>query len=188
MAIIAIALTDLAPIRVAWERPPDYFGNRSPVPQGLAVFAGTGAVAAKDAANFTNLSITLTMPDGYAYLPRNLLTRFQSDDLVNDFDANGQGNYGLVGRPFSPVFNLVSPGLNNVSCVNANRIWFPGEGAAKAIMRPLSTIAMRMHDMSTDASTAGDAFWYAEFYVFNVDQVDKWEVNTPIPVISHTSF
>lgn len=190
MAVITLAITDGTPKAKAWETPPTPDTLRSPIPQGILVFSGTGTVLAKDAANQTSVQLSLVMPEGFAYLPRSAELRFESEDLVNDFGDNGLGFY--TGSDFpsgqNPHFNVQSIGEIVHAATNADRIWTPQAGTPKLLLRETFTFDMRVADMSSDASPAGVASYYAEFYVFKVDQIDKWEINTPIPVISHVAF
>lgn len=189
MAIVPIALTDSSPLPTAWETPPDPVALRSPIPRGLIRFDSSGAVAAKGAGDVTNLTIQITMPPGFAYLPRNVVVRFRSVDLVELFNANAQGFYvfNSDGGRFLP-FNCTSPGQWVENGAVAGKIWVPGAGAPKLLMRDTDTITISMADMDAGASSAGSLAWIMEFYVFDVNQVDKWEVNTPIPIIDHASF
>lgn len=192
MTVITVAATDDTPVPVRWESPNDYSGARSPIPSGLLIFAGDDAIAILGAGDETAYSLTITMPNGHAYLPRNLQHRFGSADLVNNFGDNGSVIYGLANPPMlsglDARFNYISPGEYIVSAVVAERIWVPGLGAQKLLLRGGDTMVFVLSDMASGGSTAGTMRYWLEFYQFNVDQVDKWEVNTPTPVISHTSF
>lgn len=189
MTVIAIALTDVEPTRKLWETPPDPVALRSPIPMGTIKFQNSGAVAAKGANDETNLSLKLTMPSGYVYLPRFIETRFTSDDLVETYNANAFGHYVFASGDNSFItFNMTSPGQFIEGAIKAEKIWIPGLGTPKILMRPTDTLNFGFADMDAGATTAGDLFWAVELYVFNVDQIDKWEVNTPIPIIDHASF
>lgn len=188
MAIVTIALTDTVPVPLAWVLPPSPVAIRSPIPRGLVIFAGNGAVAAKSAGDETNLSIALTMPTGFAYLPRNVNIRFGSADLVELFETLGFGLYTIARLPSTDLFNMVSPGQVISGAALAFKNWVPGAGAPKRLLEGDDTLTFTFSDMDAGASSAGNLFWFVDLYVFDTDQVDKWEVNTPIPTISHTSF
>lgn len=192
MAIITVTVTDTEPVPTAWELPESPEQIRSAIPRGLITFRGTSAIAALDAANQTSYVLSLTMPGGAAYLLKSIMLRFQSDDLTNDFNNLGLGLW--VGPSF-PVGGVEVPGFAVIAAgelINAaalsNKVWVPGPITTKRTLITDDILAIHLADMSADASTAGDMSYWIEFYVFQVDQIDKWEVNTPIPVISHTSF
>lgn len=191
MTTVQVHIANSLPTRKAWEVPQENQQLRSPVPGGFITFKGVDDIPALDAANVTAYRLTLTMPNGFVYLIRTFDIRFQSDDLTNDFDDNG--SWTLSGPSFAGSFlqpsgNLLCPGevINNAA--NSNRIWEPRAATGKYLLRAGDSVIIRLNDMSADASTAGDMAYFFQFYVFKVDQADKWELNTPIPVISHSSF
>jgi len=195
MAIITVSITNTSPTPTAWEIPGGPAGLRSPVPRGLINFHGTDAIATKIAGNETSYLLTITMPDGFAYLPRNTVLRFGSDDLVAEWQVLGFGAYQRLsrgstskGEPGASHFNLKAPGFSFVNAAFKNYIWTPTEGTPKLIMLGGDKMQFYLADMDAGETTAGDLSYSCEFYVFDVDQVDKWEVNTPIPVINQASF
>lgn len=195
MAVVPVAITDETPLAFRWEVTGQEQQLRSPIPLGLIVFAGTDAIPALVAGDETNYSLVLTMPGGAVYLPRNLMQRARADALDNKWDNNGSGDYSRpslrtpigTGGATRTFFNMTSPGEINASAISGQRIWVPGSGTPKLLLGPGDTLTFNFIDMAGD-SDAGDMDYYHEFYIFNLDQVDKWEINTPIPVISHVSF
>lgn len=191
MAVVPVAINDAAPRGQQWSLEAGSAQQRSPIPRGLLVFSGTAAVALKDAANVTSVVLTLTMPTGGAFLPRNFNWRFQSDDLTNDFNVRGHAFYtraAPIDNGAAPLFTMLSPGgyivVGTIGALN----WVPAPGSPKLMLAGGDTMTFSAQDQSSDASTAGDISYWMEFYVFDQDQIDKWQVNTPIPTISHTSF
>lgn len=192
MAVVPILLTLSNPRAVQWEMPGNYEGLRSPIPLGLIVFSGTVAVATLVSGDETYARIVMNMPAGsFAFLPRNYMAMFQSDGLQQGFETTGFGFY--AGRAAwvtneEPRFSLTSVGEIINGAITALQIWNPAPGSPKLMLLPGEQMHSRFADMTSAGSTAGDLSVYAEFYVFKVDQIDKWELNTPIPVIQHTSF
>lgn len=186
MAVIPVTITDNNPEVQRWEMPANYDGLRSPIPRGILTYslpAGT-AVAALDAANQTFISLAMNFPTGFTFLPRSLSFMFISDDLTNDFNNNAFGFYsGFLGD-----FNITSPGEVIAGATVARRIWTIAPGTAKLFIPGGAQVGAQFVDMSADASTAGDFFYFCKFYIFDVDQITKWELNTPIPTIPHSSF
>jgi len=197
MAIIAVAATNLLPFPQAWELPPGPVALRSPIPRGLVTFAGIDAIAALVGGNQTNYGLKLTMPPGFAYLPRTILIRYSSDDTDISYDAEGLAfltvaNAGGsdIGEPGAISHGLTSPGVFTRAAVSGSRIWTPSDGSPKIMLQGGDTFEALLTDMdvAADGATAGDMSYWCQYYVFDVDQIDKWEVNSPIPVISHVSF
>lgn len=186
MTVITINLTDTVPTPSTWELPAERDQLRSPIPRGIISFLGTGAVAAKGAGDETNLNLTITFPGaGLRYLPKHTMLRFRSDDVTESFENCAIGFY-LGDR--TEEFALCSDGQVFQNATTAGRIWVPQPGTNKPIMSPGDTIVYNFADMTAGATTAGDLNWVIDFYVYTADQVDKWEIHTPIPVISHVSF
>jgi len=191
MAVVTVAVVDSAPFATKWEMPNNYQGIRSPIPRGLITYQGSDAIATLSAGDETSYQLSTVMPPGFAYLPRNISLHFQSDDLVNNFGLNGLMIYNFVGQLSNarrPTYNLTSSGEAIGLAVIARKVWVPGTGTGKLLLTGGDSIVFQLSDMDSGGSTAGSLAYYIEYYVFDIDQVDKWEVNTPIPVIAHTSF
>jgi len=186
MAIVTINLTDTVPTIRRWVMPTGPATLKSPVPRGILEYRNTGAVAAKSAGDLTNLTLTLTLPVGYAYLIKSINIRFVSDDLVNRFNDNALGLYNVTGQ--DTFFNLACPGEAIISAAVAARVWEPSNGTPKQMLQFPESVGFFFQDMDASASTAGDLLWTIEFYEYLVAQVDGWEVNTPLPTISASSF
>jgi len=190
MAVISVEINS-TPTARRWETPQAYVALRSPIPQGLLTYKGVQAIATKLAGNQTAIRLNLLMPSGYAYLVRMIALRFQSDDLVLEYDVNGYGQWagaGFLGQVDNPGFNILATGKAFSGAANANIHWQPTPTVPKIVQVGGDTMILRVNDMDAGETTSGDFSFWSEFYIFDVDQVDKWEVNTPIPVISHTSF
>lgn len=189
MAVISISTTDATPKVRRWEMPAGPQGIRSPVPRGILCFNGTTAIASKLSTNVTNVRLIVQPPTGYVHLLKSFALRVASDDLSIDFGLFGTGSYSLASTAINPHFNIVAPGISFVTlATRANIIFVPTPDTPKFFLVDTDNIAFNVQDMSADASTAGDYFWNVELYQFDVDQIDKFELNTPIPVISSTSF
>lgn len=196
MAIIPVSVAADPPTAKAWELPPGPQALRSPIPRGRITFAGTDAIATLVSGNQTQYTLSLTFPTGFVYLPRTLLLRYTSDDLDISWDANAiafarlGGGVGTAGTVNGISWNLTSPGVSNIQAAVATRVWAPSSGSPKILFLGDDVLQFFLEDMdvAADGATAGDMSYWHDFYVFDVDQVDKWEINTPIPVISHVSF
>lgn len=197
MAIIAEVFSDDKPTAHRWSTPANYVQLRSPVPVGLITFAGTDPIATLVATNQIRYALTITMPKGAAYLPRSFLFRYNSDDVDESWDADGvmdftrtsfgDSTFGAVG---STTFGIHSQGSFTRAAAVATRMWVPSPGSPKLLLQGGDTYLTELSNMDAGAGgqAAGDMIYWHDWYVFNLDQIDKWEINTPIPVISHVSF
>lgn len=197
MAIISVVVTDAAPVPTRWAMPTSGQTNRSPVPQGLLTYSGKDAIATLAGGNQTSYSLAIQFPAGFAYLPRTILMRYSSDDLDISWDADGFlfADRPSVGASFAgsvaqTAFSCNSNGIWNRAAAFASRVWAPTAGSPKLIFQTGDELQVVLADIdvAADGATAGDMTYWIQLYVFNIDQIDNWEVNTPIPVISHTSF
>lgn len=198
MAIISVSIGNTAPLARRWEMPTGVISARSPIPRGLITFFGSDPIAALLSGNQTAYLLTCTMPEGFVYIPRNINMKFLSDDLTNDFNNLGAGFYvqkdyqggSDAKRPWTgmPQFCMCSDGEIIIDADAALRIWSPGLNSPKGILLGNDTIRVQLADMSADASTAGDMHYFIELYVFDLDQVDKWELNYPQPVVNAAAF
>lgn len=195
MAVIAVAVTSDAPTPLSWELPAGPQALRSPIPRGTVNFHGTIPIALKGANDESSFRLNLKMPTGFVYLPKDIMVRFVSDDEVNEWELLGNGTYsrasfgdsGTGGNGNTP-FNLVSPGASFTLAAIKTTIWTAERGTPKLILAGDDQVVMFFADMDAGATTAGDMSWSCQFYVYDVDQIDKWEINTPIPVSSHGIF
>lgn len=188
MAVVSVSVLDAQPSATKWAMPNNYQGIRSPIPRGTITYRGTDAIATLSAGDETAYSLALTLPPGFAYLLKVCSLRFKSDSLVANFGLVGFSSYTRALDPISCQFSLISPGEAINNAVVAEIMWAPVATAPKLLLGGLDVQTFRVSDMDAGGSAAGDMLYYMQYYVFDVDQVDKWEVNTPIPIISHTSF
>jgi len=188
MAVVTVSVTDSAPVATKWEMPPNYEGLRSPIPRGLITYAGTDAIATLTAGDETTYQLSLVMPPGFAYLPKMIQVLYRSDDLDANFNNLALGFYLRAIDKGTPHFSLQSPGEIIRNALDANIVWAPLPVTPKLVLQASDSMGIQCADMAPGGSSAGDMFYFMQFYVFDVDQVDKWEVNTPIPIISHTAF
>lgn len=195
MTIVTKSVANNSPIPQQWELPTGPQVLRSPIPMGLVTFSGIDPIALKAAGDETSYILTLTMPKGFAYLPRYMVIRFSSDDLVAEWNLCGLGKYNRASRGEvgagdvgATYFQLKAPGSNTQLALYKNFIWVADSGTPKLMLQENDTLVMYLEDMDAGETTAGDMNYWIEFYVYQVDQIDKWEINTPIPVLNHAAF
>lgn len=195
MAVVAVQVVDTAPTPISWELPATKDQLRSPIPRGTINFHGTSAIALKAAGDETSFHLEVEMPTGFVYLPKDLMVRYVSDTVVNEWELRGNGTYwrpsagdtGTGGNGNTP-FNFISPGPSFTLAAIKTTIWTAERGTPKLVLRGGDKVIMFFADMDAGETAAGDVSWSCQFYVYDVDQIDKWEINTPIPVTSHGIF
>jgi len=156
----------------------------------LIIYVGKQAIALLGSGDQTQFNLNYHMPTGFAYLLRNHMVRYNADDNDLNFTDTGFISYYLGRLEIAewPQYPLLSPGTIAASPAAAEKIYMVSPQTPKLLLLGGDRLHSRLVDPSTGGSVAGDMYWYSEFYVFDVDQIDKWEINTPIPTISHTSF
>lgn len=190
MAVIDLSVIDALPAVSRWEMPANPDALRSPIPRGIIKYDGTTAVALKTAGNLTAFKVVTTLPDGFAYLMKSAVIKVVSDDLVNLWDLFGALTVNIdkdAAAAVSYPFNAFGTAILG-SGTRATKIFTPVTGTSKFILMSDDVVDFRLTDSDAAESPAGDIFWHIELYQYDVDQVLKYEVNTPIPVISQTSF
>lgn len=189
MTVISVTATDPGLETVHWAVPQDNQLNMSPIPRGLRRYRGQLAVAALGANDETSVVITLTFPGVFAYLFKSVTIGFQSDDLTSEFSNFGHIIYqpgGVTNLNLTPQFGLTSDGQAFRDGVSSVQIYRP-MGTWRQWIRgnEADTVTLRIGDVSNDTSTAGDMFWQADVWEYDIEQCLKWPVNTPIPQISY---
>lgn len=190
MAIVTVTVVDETPTDDRWEMPENPVSLKSPVPRAIITFNGSDAIAAKSAGDLTNYNLICRPPSGFVYLVRTFGLRFVSDDLVERFNQFGIGIVSdVAGLANNKFFNIASPGQVVFAAALAVRIWEPTSVTPKNFFQGgIEDFRLIVQDMDSSASTAGNMAYEVEFYQYDVDQLAKWELNTPIPVISFASF
>lgn len=181
MTVVVPSTTDPGIAAPRWTVPPDALLNHTAIPRGLRFYGGQLAVAALGAADQTLVFITLTFPTTHVYLPKSLNVRFESDDMTSEFENFGSLTYNLVRYtgPVDPIFGLFSRGICfQPATALATNIYHPEGTWRQWINGPDGdTIVLNIADVSGDTSAAGDAFWSAEFWEYDIEQCLNWEPN-----------
>lgn len=182
MTVIAVVATDPGDTVQQWAIPPGTQSADTPIPRGLRNYQGSGAVAALGANDETAVTITLEFPENFNYLPRNILISFRSDDATEEFEAGGFMSYGDMGSTSnSNGVELVSTNsliVNNAGTLQALRAFRPLGQWRRFVSGPRSdSIILQIIDNSNDTSTAGDVLWWADFWIYDIEQCLRWPVN-----------
>lgn len=156
--------------------------NQTFIPRGLRTYLGTLPVAAKLAADQSRVQITFTFPESFIYLLKGFNFRFTSDDQVNDFESVGSMLYSKPST--DPQVEIVSSGTEfRGAALTASKNFQLAVGAPRYLIDSGlgDDLRISVADVSSDASTAGDVAWYAEFFAFDREQVLEYPVNTCVP-------
>ena len=186
MAVISVTGSDSGADQVNHAVPGEPELNYSVVPRATRHYESTLSYAAKLAADQTRVEVTFNFPQNFYYLLKSLVVNVQSDDQTLDFNANGAILYALDHWSNNPQVPVISDGVYfHTSSLKSGRLYTPRDTPRYFIDGPKGDqFIIQLSDTSSDASPAGDVIWYAEFWVFDVDQVNKWPINTAQPVFS----
>jgi len=175
MAIVSVTVTDPGTLEL-WTTIPGPIDQISPVPRGLRNYNGTLAIAALGAGDETAVGVTFAFPGAYVYLPRDITINFTSDDTTSEFDD--QGVMRVTNRDGNSHYGLHSDGIAHFGATTlAMNVWRPMGGYRQWMSGSDDMILLSVQDMSGDASTAGDIRWNANFWVFDVEQVQNFAAN-----------
>lgn len=189
MAVINVTSTDEGQPGQRWAVPTDNRLNDSPIPRGIRHYAGSVAIAALGAGDVTNVGITFAFPEQSVWLCKSLSFLFSSDDATEEFNPVGMLEYqpeGVASISRRRAYTLLSEGAVLRIGLRAQRVWRPLGTWRQFVNGPDGdTILHTISDPSSDASTAGDVGWVAEFWEYDIEQCFKWPLNTPQPTIAY---
>ncbi len=172
-----------------FERPPDAAALWTAIPRGLRGFVvSTGTLAAKPVNDTETLSLTGTLPNGFAYVFAEIslsISQDQAGDWDDRYVLNLQNWYqGMIavssffGFDFSPVGLGATERGNGVGSRDA----FP---KAPMVASPGSSGILiniiTFNDVATVAA-AGTVNAYINFWEFDLEQIRKFPINSPYPV------
>lgn len=182
MAIVTVTASDGGDMSglSQWRIPPGIINDKTPVPRGLRTYAGNASVLALGAGDQTAVSLTLGFPTNFMYLPRDVSIIFRSDDTTLEFEQNGVLRYTSNTAAGSPgKYALRSEGIGREGAtLLAELAWRPMGTWRQWINGPDGdTMILHVQDMSGDTSAAGDIFWLAHFWQFDIEQRQDWPVN-----------
>lgn len=172
---------------IPYERPPQALTLWSAIPRGLqSFFVATATLDAKALNDEMLLSLTALLPPNFGYVMADCnlsIAQDEASDWINAVNLNLQNFYrgavGLNGNWFQefPLNDVVSTG-RAISVVNP---WpaFPiiGTIGTTGIQINLST-----GNAGAAATTAGTVNGFISFWQFDLEQIRKFPINSPIPV------
>lgn len=193
MAIVDIA-TEGVPLVFPLATVPDVISKGTVYPRALVRFAQTPAIAAKQAADQTHWTVTLPLPENFAYsLSECVVGVFNSVAAEdNDFDVlgtldvanmsphtNQTAHYSMVSQGNTPYGGLAGAWRNI-------KLWRPVE-TPKGVWAPVVgaqvQLIIRLADESADASGVATGVIQALLFMYDLDQFYYTTVHTPEPVM-----
>jgi len=162
------------------------------IPRGIRRFFSTfTTVSAKPFNDQLDLFLTATLPVGFAYLLRSIVMRVAQDD-ADDWEKTcevlmtraipGQGVTSQVIHLEATLFRVGS-GTDRIAVLarDADLSSFAGPFWST---QPIAA-ALRLHMANVEAATADEGIVdaHVEFYEYDLNQAQRYWINTPIPVL-----
>jgi len=185
-----IQTVDLTPDYVPYERPPEQFTLWSAIPRGLQSFIASVQLDAKALNDTALLNLNATLPPNFGYVLMDVNVSISQDTAVNwsaIFNLNLQQFYRATG---SAVIGLNG---NWVQEFNVNDA-FGVVGRALQVVQPWPSfpmigtpttagilINMTMANPAAGAALAGTVNAYMSWWQFDLEQIRKFPINSPIP-------
>lgn len=191
MANVAVAIA-MDPTYLAYERPPDLSALWTAIPRGLRGFVvETGALAAKPVGDTQTLNLSATLPGNFAYVFAEIALTVRQDVMLNwssEYSLNLQNFYqgGHLGLAMNYQFDFTPFGLltdgrgvghNAIDQTPRSPMWAPR--GTSGILIDISAF-----NPNGDVGAAGTVNAYISFWEFDLEQVRKFPINSPIPTHS----
>ena len=182
MAVVTTTLNLAARITSNWTIPPGGVVDTTAIPRGLATAIGSATIAAKLAANQSQIRYNITLPENYVYMPRNLTFYIESTTQALDVGNIGYGVYNQSDPTTNTSFELLSDGITYSGSSLTARKMYRAMTLPRARLETGDTITGDFHDVSTDASDEYAIVAYGDFLVYDIEQCAQWPLNSPLPV------
>ncbi len=192
MAVVTTAI-GMVNSYVPYERPPQYLTLWSAIPRGLQSFVvASGTLDAKPVNDDQVLSLTAILPPNFGYVFADFALQINQDralDWDNFASLNLQNFYRSavvlsVALQMTVSLDFPVTGLNGdvrSSAEKPSAFGFPIIGTQGTSGVQISITAA--NDNNT-AAAAGTVNSYVSFWQFDLEQLRKYQINTPIPVNS----
>lgn len=179
---------------VPYERPPQAQTLWSAIPRGLQSFVAANATLdAKGAGDIMLLNLKATLPPNFAYVLADIHCAIAQDE-ADDWDTVGTLNLQNYYRaPQSVAMSSTFMfGFEVGTFLNTTRVMTNSERSSKLPAFPIigtpgtsgALINVLLGNGSGNATTAGAVNAFISFWQFDLEQVRKFPINTPIPVSS----
>ncbi len=175
-----------------YERPPDPVALWSAIPRGLQTFFFTTALDAITVGNNALLNLNSTLPVNFGYVMADAAVTLSMVGAGNDWNRTFILTMNNFYRgPPSEAIPLVARWLQELDA--SDHI---GDAKSMKQLYPWPTYpmvapdvtgisaVMSMFNNATTARAAGVLFGYISFWVFDLEQIRKYAINSPIPTHS----
>lgn len=174
----------------AFERPPDTITINSLVPRGIRRFFMATDLQAKPVNDDYSMFLTATLPENFAYIMRSFNCQISQDRaldwdqdmilrMLNHIPGQEVGTTEQIGVLFeffaNPTVNFRTVrGPYDLSAFSSP-MWSVHTGAI--------TFRVEAANTNNTVSTAGFVISHCEFLEYDLNQAQRYYINTPIPVL-----
>ncbi len=192
---MALDIQTVFPVRAytPYERPPDIVALWSAIPRGMLSFTAFEALDAKALNDEALVTIPWVLPSNFAYVLESLhfsITQNRAQDWSDRVNLNLQNfaRWGVVGLNgnYRRGFEASTQDVNTrtITDIGGN------EGITSFPTFPLvnpetaNGVAFNFNafNNTATAATAGTLHFYCNFWEFDLEQVRKYPINSPVPV------
>jgi len=162
------------------------------IPRGIRRFFSTFTTTSEKPLNDTyDLFLTATLPVGFAYLLRSVLIKFAAD-TAKDFEqvcevllTRGIPGQGTTSQVLHLEMTRFEPATATQSVATSARDSDLSSFAGPIWSTQPIAAALRLHiaNVDTPAMAAGIVDSHVEFYEYDLNQAQRYYLNTPLPVI-----
>ncbi len=179
----------MVPTYLPFERPPDPYALWTAIPRGLRGFATDfGVLDAKPINDTQTLTFSATLPANFGYVFSDIGLRLAQDNAsswVAKYTLNLQSFY--QGRDlgmsisYNFGFNVISLGAELANDhqvhdqVPSSPMWAP-KGSSGIL------IVITARNVAAPAAAVGTVSAYINFWEFDLEQIRKFPINSPLPV------
>ncbi len=175
---------------VPYERPSDRAALWTAIPRGLQSFmAATAQVDIKPVNDDFQLSLTATLPPNFAYVMADAnfsLTQNRAVDFEDNVNLNLQNFYrGSESATVGLAGNWVQDFIINASTVTARGMQQIAPWPAFPLVAPRGASGILVNFTAWNnqdaAATTGIFDFFISFWQFDLEQIRKFPINTPLP-------
>ncbi len=178
----------------ALERPPDAVSDYSPIPRGIRRFFISSAVSAKPVNDTIDLFVTATLPENFAYIITRLNVLLVVDTVLawegqitlrmsNHIPGQEVGTTETLCVGFS-FQDLQSTGPFRALFENSGAFLQPFTSPMWATHGGSVTFRMHMGNIAAAVGAAGTIIAHAEFLEYDLNQAQRYWINTPMPTLA----
>lgn len=180
---------------IPYERPPDNIALWSAIPRGMVQFTISAALDAKPVNDDALLSMLATLPPNFGYVLADIhlsLIQNRAQDWNDTVTLNLQNFFrkGVAGLTGNYMFAFDVSAQDNNTIVMHQGSSRAGQGASKLPHFPLVAfegtsgvlINFQAWNNLDTVSTIGLIESYITFWQFDLEQIRKYPINSPLPV------